>query len=71
MRDYLPGEAAGNTATLEAPDAATVGDVADLLRAPRRLVHAVLVNDAPGNLDTPLADGDRLTLMPHYSGGRT
>ena len=71
MRDYLPANAAGNSAALDLPEQATVGDAADAIGAPRRLVHAALVNEDPADLATPLKDGDRLTLMPHYSGGGT
>ena len=69
MKDYLPGTAVGNSVGLRLPPAATVGDAVDALGAPRRLVHAILVNDDPADLSRPLKDGDRLTLMPHYSGG--
>ena len=69
MREYLPAGAGGNSATIELPEGATVGDAADALGAPRRLVHAALVNEDPADLSRGLADGDRLTLMPHYSGG--
>ena len=71
MRDFLPSAATGNSVTLELPDGATVGDVVDALGAPRRLVHAALVNEDPSDLSRELRIGDRLTLMPHYSGGRT
>ena len=70
MREYLPEGADGNTAAVELPEGATVGDAADALGAPRRLVHAALVNEDPADLSRRLTDGDRLTLMPHYSGGR-
>ena len=69
MKEYLPSRATGNSTDMELVDGATVGDAADALGAPRRLVHAALVNEDPAPLDRRLADGDRLTLMPHYSGG--
>jgi molybdopterin converting factor small subunit len=71
MRDFLPPTATGNSVSLDLPDGATVGDVVDALGAPRRLVHAALVNEDPSDLSRELRTGDRLTLMPHYSGGRT
>lgn len=71
MREYLPSAADGNWVEIEASEGATVGDIADALGAPRHLVHAALVNEDPADLSTSLADGDRLTLMPHYSGGGT
>ena len=69
MREYLPEGSDGRSATLDLAEDASVGDVVDVLGAPRRLVHAILVNDEPGDLARSLRDGDRLTLMPHYSGG--
>ena len=69
MKEYLPAGAAGNSVVLELGDQATVADGVDALGAPRRLVHAILVNEDPAYLARKLDDGDRLTLMPHYSGG--
>ena len=70
MREYLPADAQGNTAAVELEPDARVSDAVAVLDAPDRLVHAVLVNEDPADLSTVLKDGDRLTLMPHYSGGR-
>ena len=69
MRGYLPAGTEGNTVVLELDDQATVADGVDALGAPRGLVHAILVNEDPADLARRLDDGDRLTLMPHYSGG--
>lgn len=69
MREYLPDGSDGRSATLELAEGASVGDVVDTIGAPRRLVHAILVNEEPADLGRSLRDGDRLTLMPHYSGG--
>jgi molybdopterin converting factor small subunit len=69
MREYLPETAVGNSATLEIGSDATVAEAVVALGAPRRLVHAILVNEDPAEMSRPLKDGDRLTLMPHYSGG--
>ena len=69
MREYLPSTAVGNSARVELSGGATVADAVARLGAPERAVHAILVNEEPANLARPLKDGDRLTLMPHYSGG--
>ena len=69
MKEYLPETAVGNSAPLQVGSNATVAEAVDALGAPRRLVHAILVNEDPADLSRPLKDGDRLTLMPHYSGG--
>ena len=69
MREYLPSGTEGNSAPVELPAGATVADAVVALGAPERLVHAALVNEDPAVLSRGLEDGDRLTLMPHYSGG--
>jgi sulfur carrier protein ThiS len=69
MKEYLPETAIGNSAALEIGSDATVAEAVHALGAPRRLVHAILVNGDPADMSRPLKDGDRLTLMPHYSGG--
>lgn len=69
MKKYLPQRAEGNSAQFQLDSGATVGHAVDALGAPRRLIHAILVNEDPADLARELDDGDRLTLMPHYSGG--
>lgn len=69
MKEYLPTGSDGNSVALDLPEGATVADGVDALGAPRRIVHAILVNEDPADLARRLDDGDRLTLMPHYSGG--
>ena len=69
MRDYLPGDADGNRASLDLPEGVTVGDLVDALGAPRSLVHALLVDEVQGSLDQRLHEGAEVTLMPSFSGG--
>jgi molybdopterin converting factor small subunit len=69
MREYLPPDADGNRATVDLPDDATVGDLVDAMGAPRRLVHALLVDDVRGDLGQRLHEGAAVTLMPSFSGG--
>ena len=69
MREYLPEGSDGNVASVDLPEGATVAGAVGALGAPERLVHAALVNEDPADLARKLFDGDRLTLMPHYSGG--
>jgi molybdopterin converting factor small subunit len=69
MREYLPGDADGNRATIELPDGVSVADLVDALGAPRRLVHALLVDEVQGDLAQPLHEGAEVTLMPSFSGG--
>jgi molybdopterin converting factor small subunit len=69
MREFLPSEATGNSITLEVDDDQDVGGLVDRLGAPRRLVYALLVNEDPSSLNRPLRDGDKVTLMPQFTGG--
>jgi DNA-3-methyladenine glycosylase I len=69
MRDFLPDDADGNRARLDVEEGALVQDVVNMLGAPDRLVHALLVNGERGRLDQPLGDGDEVTLMPPFTGG--
>jgi molybdopterin converting factor small subunit len=69
MREYLPEDADGNRATIELPDGASVGDLVDALGAPRRLVHALLVDEVQGAIGQRLHEGAAVTLMPPFSGG--
>ena len=71
MREFLPDDADGNRATVEVREGATVGDVVDALGAPRRLVHALLVDEVQGDLGQTLHEGAAVTLMPSFSGGTT
>jgi molybdopterin converting factor small subunit len=69
LRDHLPADATGNTAEVELADGAPVSSLVEALGAPRGLVHALLVNEEPSDLDRGLAEGDRVTLMPQFTGG--
>ena len=69
MREFLPPTGDGRSAEVEVAEGGSVADVVTALAAPAEIVHAILVNDEPARLDSHLSDGDRLTLMPHYSGG--
>lgn len=69
MRDYLPADADGNRARVELSAGATVGDLVDALGAPRKLVHALLVDGVQGDLARGLDEGAEVTLMPSFSGG--
>jgi molybdopterin converting factor small subunit len=70
MREYLPSHADGNRATIDLSEGATVGDLVDTLGAPRRLVHALLVDEVQADLGHRLDEGAAVTLMPPFSGGR-
>jgi molybdopterin converting factor small subunit len=69
MREYLPTNAIDNHADVDLLEGATVGELVDALGAPRRLVHALLVDEVQADLAHELRDGAAVTLMPPFSGG--
>jgi molybdopterin converting factor small subunit len=69
LRSYLPSGAAGNSAVVQVPPAARVGDLIDALGAPRGLVHAVLLDGGSATDEQALSEGAEVTLMPPFSGG--
>jgi molybdopterin converting factor small subunit len=54
---------------VEARPGLTVRDVVAGAGIPSEAVYIVMVNSDRADLDTPLADGDRLGLFPAVSGG--
>ncbi len=68
MRDYFPEKS--RRTQLDLPENSSVGDLADALGAPRRLVFAVLVDGHQADIDSRLHDGAEVTLMPPFAGGR-
>lgn len=73
LSDYLPADAVRNQATLDLPEACTVGALIAQYGLPDRLVHLVLLN---GNYLEPaarperrLSEGDVLAIWPPVAGG--
>lgn len=66
---YLPPGTAGDSAELTAPEGATVGDIARLLRIPSAVPCLTVVNGRDAAPDQPLADGDVITMFPPLVGG--
>jgi len=64
----VPGRPSGD-ALLELPAGATVAAVIRALDLPAEAVAVACLNGAPAGPDTPLADGDRLSLIPPITGG--
>jgi molybdopterin converting factor small subunit len=69
MRDYLPDGAAGNRAEVEVPTDSDLGQLIDLLGAPRKLVFSALVDGERTDLSRTLHEGAEVTLMPPFAGG--
>jgi molybdopterin converting factor small subunit len=54
---------------LDLPPASTVLDVLERLQVPLDLEVVLAVNDKVVTVDTPLAEGDLLALIPAVAGG--
>ena len=66
---YLPAGAAGDSVTLEMPDATTVGEVVRVLHIPEGLDCLSVVNGHDAPSERWLVDGDVLSLFPPLAGG--
>jgi molybdopterin converting factor small subunit len=69
MRDYLPAGSDGRRTQLRLDDGADVAELIERFGAPPRLVVSVLVGDERAERDRVLREGDRVTLMPPFTGG--
>ena len=69
LRDFLPAGSSSNEAEFDVPEGTTVGDLAGSLGAPRRLLFSALLGEVRADLDEPVRDGARVTLMPPFTGG--
>ena len=63
----MPGSEAETSA--EVVEGTTVGDLLDALGIPRKGPSIILVNKATAKLDSKLADGDTVHLLPMVVGG--
>ena len=69
LREYLPPGSSGNSAPVELPESATVGDLLEALDVPSHVVFVMLVDDDTAETDRPLTEGVTVTLMPPFTGG--
>ena len=67
---YLPSDADGDGVTLALPDGAVLSEALSALHLPVGEEYVIAVNGTHREGDTPLADGDEVTLFPPLSGGR-
>ena len=65
---YVPG-GEGNTATIELPDGATVGELVQTLAIPDDLPRITLVNGRDVESEDRLNAGDIVSLFPPLAGG--
>lgn len=66
---YLPEPSLGPRLDLNLPGQATVREAVAALGLPEAYVALASVNRKRARLDSPLQDGDRLTLFPPVVGG--
>lgn len=70
LQAYLPGEAGGDSATLDLPEGSTVADAMRSLGIPADLEGLTVVNGRDAPPDQVLTDGDVLSVFPPLAGGR-
>ncbi len=51
------------------PDGATVQTLVRELDVPEEMASVIVLNDRNADLDDPLSEGDRVTLIPPLAGG--
>ncbi len=69
LRDYRPPAVKIDQFEIEVDEAAVVRQAVEHFGIPPQRVHAVFVNDADANLETPLQPGDFVRLFPPVVGG--
>lgn len=69
LSQYLPTGSQSHKASMECADGVTVGQVIDQLGIPKPHPTMVLINGLHAGEDTPLKEGDLLTLFPPLAGG--
>lgn len=69
LRDRVPGYSPADGINTDIPLPATVRDLAESLGLPLGEIAIIMVNGMHADLDTALADGDRVALFPAVGGG--
>lgn len=59
----------GNSAELDVPEGALIRDVISILGLPLDIVKINLINGRRAKLDTPVKNGDILSILPPMAGG--
>ena len=67
LEQYSPDGQAVFEYTL--PDGATVQTLVRQLSVPEEMASVIVLNDRSADLEDPLQDGDRVTLIPPLAGG--
>jgi len=69
LRECVPGYAPAEGVTAELDGGTTVEHLACKLGLPLQDIKIIMVNGRHADMDTRLADGDRVALFPHVGGG--
>jgi molybdopterin converting factor small subunit len=72
FRNYLPPSAVNGKTVVALPDGANTMHVFEKLAIPLEVdegIYVVVANDEEIMLDTPLKDGDKISLFPPLPGG--
>ena len=72
LAEYLPPEAEGNALAVSAPASLTPHQLLDRYRLPHLEARVMMVNGAflpPEQRDSPLRDGDVVSVWPSIQGG--
>jgi len=67
LKQYSPDDI--DTFDYELPDGSLVADLIKKLRVPEELASVIIVGNANAGYTHPLADGDRVTIVPPLAGG--
>jgi molybdopterin converting factor small subunit len=70
LQQYLPVGTRGRQAQVDVAVGETAGSVLERLGVPRDLAHLLLVNGQHRDWDTPVTEGDTLSVFPPVAGGR-
>lgn len=72
LMDYLPANAEGNSLTMKLSSTTTCHQLIDQYKIPRDIVQVVMINGEFAPVDrreSPLSDGDTVSIWPAIQGG--
>ncbi len=69
LSQHLPAGAKNRKAVIEVPDDATAREIMTRLGIPQEHPNILLVNGRQAHGDTPLRDGEALSIFPPLAGG--
>lgn len=69
LRSYHPGPNRSAALSVELPEGACAADLAPVLNLPAQLVRNAFINNQTASLETPLQEGDQVSLFSPVVGG--